>query len=761
MADFTFSVPDEVVGVVPKLDENNQQIVEAAVDPQIDDQIETEATPVIVESEQTSSVEPTYKTIVVGHGSFEIDSKATPEQIEAARFDYINNDINFYSGLDRQSGASWSATKAVGDALKPEDKLATLRKFYPDAMPFGEDNFVFTNDETGQVTLYNAPGFTLKDIAQFTREGSVAVGSALGGVFGAGGGLVVGSPTGPGALGTAAIGGTAGAIWGGAQTASVYDFLSQAFGETVRSESIVAKTGENLLQGLYAGAGESVGRVAIPAAISSVKKALGGGTAKSQIIYDTLVANNIKPTAGTITAGRGAGRLESALDQAAASATIMRNQIDEVIDGAQAASEKLASKIGQPVSQQQQGIKMQEAAQSAIEKFTVQQSKLETELAEKIGDDTLFSIDSIRGFYDELISASASMPRFTKRAFGDAKLLLDDIILDAAGNNGRIPYSEFRRVRTLLGEKMSDMTEGSGRTMYKRMYGHMTDDLKFGADSLGFGKMFDDAVDFTKSFKQEYDDFLNKIIDYDAPEMGYRFLMNSRKDGGTYFQKLKEQFTEEEWQDVSATIIQKMGYKNFGNEADEAFSTATFLNNWKSISLEAKKTLFSETRKGDALLEELNGLIDVFSALNKNARLAGHSNSGSVAHTLNLMNALGGNAGAVILGVIGFGAGVGPAAAALATTFIGGVVTPNVSARLITNPAFVKWLATSASVKTGKQAGEHMGRLIGISQANPEIASEIDEYILAIKNGITPINEPGRIPANTTMLEPENQGAAK
>jgi len=756
MADFTFSVPDEVVGVVPKLDENDQQIVEAAVDPQIDDQIETEATPVIVESEQTSSVEPTYKTIVVGHGSFEIDSRATPEQIEAARFDYINNDINFYSGLDRQSGASWSATKAVGDALKPEDKLATLRKFYPDAMPFGEDNFVFTNDETGQVTLYNAPGFTLKDIARFTREGSIAVGSTLGAVFGAGGGLVVGSPTGPGALGTAAIGGTAGAVWGGAQTASVYDFLSQAFGETVRSESIVAKTGENLMQGLYAGAGESVGRVAIPAAISSVKKMLGGGTAKSQIIYDTLVANNIKPTAGTVTAGRGAGRLESALDQAAASATIMRNQIDEVIDGAQAASEKLASKIGTPRSQQGTGEKLQVAAQSALEKFAVQQSKLETELAEKIGDDTLFSIDSIRGFHAELASSSASMPRFTKRAFGEMKLLLDDLIFDASANNGRIPYSEFRKIRTFFGAKMVDMGAGANRSMYKRMYGHMTDDLRFGADSFGFGKMFDDAVDFTKSFKQEYDDFLNKIIDYDAPEMGYRYLINSRRDGGTYFKKLQKQFTEAEWKDVSATIIQKMGYKNFGNEADEAFSVATFLTNWKSIAKEAKETLFLGMQDGPALEKSLDGLVKGFEAITKNSRLAGHSNTGSVAHTLNLMNALGGNAGAVILGVIGVGAGVAPAAAALATTFIGGVVTPNVAARLITNPAFVKWLATSASVKTGKQAGEHMGRLIGISQANPEIASEIDEYILAIKNGITPINEP-----DTTMLEPENQGAAK
>jgi len=795
MADFTISVPDEVVGVTPKTPVNDEQVVKpqrveeaapvVAADPTVENAVQEQqgermtleddwrmGRPFVMDENKkryaienaspeaatsVAPVEPTYKTIRVGHGSFNIDSRATSENIAKARQHYIETNANFYKNMDRTTGASWSATKAVGDAFKPEDKLATLRKFYPDALPFGEDNFIFTNQDTGKVTLYNVPGFTLKDTARFAREGSIAVGATLGGIWGVSAGLL----SGPGAPVVVPTAATAGAIWGGAQTASVYDFLSQAFGETVRSESLMARTGENLMQGLYAGAGESVGRVAIPAAISSVKKMFGGGTAKSQQIYETLISYNIKPTAGAVTAGRGAGRLESALDQAAASATIMRNQIDEVIDGAQAASEKLALKIGTPRSQQGTGVRLQVAAQSALEKFTVQQSKLETELAEKIGDDTLFSIDSIRGFHAELASSSVSMPRFSKKAFGEMKLLLDDLIFDASANNGRIPYSEFRRIRTFFGAKMADMGEGANRSMYKRMYGHMTDDLRSGADSLGFGQMFDDAVNFTKSFKQEYDDFLNKIIDYDAPEMGYRFLMNSRKDGGTYFQKLQEQFTEAEWKDVSATIIQKMGYKNFGNEADEAFSTATFLNNWKSISEEAKETLFLGMQNGPALQKSLNGLIDVFSALNKNARLAGHSNTGSVTHTLNLMNALGGNMGAVVLGVIGVGAGVVPAAAALATTFIGGVVTPNVAARLITNPAVVKWLATSASVKTGKQAGEHMGRLIGIRQANPEIASEIDEYILAIKNGITPINEPGKIPSNTTMLEPENQGAAK
>ena len=746
MADFTLTVPDAVIGVDTKPPVDNGQTADAATDaaaqPAVGKQVVEVAPAAITEvaaepQPPTATAEPSIKTINVGHGSFNIDSRATPEAIAAARQDYINTDIDFYAGMDRTTGASWGATKSVGDAFKPEDKLATLRKFYPDAMPFGNDNFIFTNPDTGKVTLYNAPGFTLKDVARYAREGSIMTGSALAGVATAGAALFTG-PVAPVAVPIAA---TAGAVWGGAQTASLYDWLSETLGGTVRSESLMARTGENLMQGLYAGTGEAVGRVVVPAAIGVVKKVLGGGTAKSQQIYETLIRNNIRTTAGAVTEGRGAGVIEKALDQAAASATRMRNQINEVIDGAQAASEKLAARIGTPRSQQGTGQAMQDAAQSALERFSAQQSKLETELGEKIGEDTLFSIDSIRGFYDELASMGKSMPRFAKRAFGDVKALLDDLIFDAGGNGGRIPYSEFRKVRSFFGEKMADMGEGANRSMYKRMYAHMTDDLKFGADSLGFGKMFDDAVGFTRGFKQEYDDFLNKIIDYDAPEAGYRFLMKSRTDGGTYFAKLQEQFTKEEWKDVSATIIQKMGYKNFGNEADDAFSVATFLTNWKSIAKEAQGTLFLGMGNGKALQKELNGLLDGFEALAANARLAGHSNTGAVTHTLNLMNALGGDFTKIVLGSLAISGNVGAAAATFAATFVGGVVTPNVAARLITNPAFVKWLAQGAAVQTGKQSGEHMGRLFGISQANPEIAADIDKYILAIRDGIMPANE--------------------
>jgi len=780
MAEFTLSVPDNIIGV-PPLGENQAEpsviepsviepsVVEPAIvnDPVVETAIAQDAPqeqqgrrmtleddwrmgpPYVMDENKkryaienvkpeaatpVAPVEPTYETVRVGHGSFQIDSNASQEAKNKALKNYIENDIDFYEGIDRESGASWSAQKAVGDSLRQGDKLAALRGFYPDAEPFGEENFIFTNPDTGKITLFNPPGFQVKDIARYGRPASIVVGSTLAGVAAGGGALF----TGPGAPVAVPIAATAGAVWGGAQTATFYDFVSEQLGGAVRTESVLARSGGALYEGLISGTGEAIGRVAVPAAMNVAARTFGGATEKSRIIYETLLRNNILPTAGTVT--RGGGRLEAALDQAAASATRMKNQIDEVIDGAQRAAEVLAAKIGVARTQQGTGIKLQEAAKSAIERFSEQQSKLETELGEKIGDDALFSIDSVRAFYDELQGLAETMPRFSERAYGEVMSYLDDIMYDAAQNGGRIPYSSFRQIRSHFGNKMADMTEGVNRSMYKRIYASMTDDLKFGADVRGLGAMFEEAVGFTRAFKSEYSDFLNKMVDLDAPEKGYRFLINSGKDGGTFFKKLQEQFTDAEWRDVSATIIQKMGYKNFGNEADEAFSVATFLGNWGKISDEAKDTLFAGMKDGPELRAGLNDLIVGFEAIAQSGRLAGHSNSAAVAHSLNLMNALGGNFTKMLLGAsaVTGTANVAVGATGAAVALVGGVVTPAVASRLITNPSFVKWLALGAKVRTGKEASAHIARLAAISQSNPEIAAEIDEYIFAIQNDIMP-----------------------
>lgn len=708
MADFTLTVPDELIGAQPK-----QQ-------PQ----------PAPVEQAPAPDQGPAeFEVIDVGGAEIEVQKGASPDAIKKAIQDYMGSP-DFYERIDRKRGAPARVRKMVGDAKTPEERLKTIRNVYQDAQPFGDDNFVFTDPESGRPTLYNPKGFDYGDVASISRETMIGVGSTLGAAFGGAGGFVAGVPTGPGALLTGAGGSMAGAGLGAATAATVYDYLAEKFGGTVYEGGIARRTAELATEASGAALGQGIGEVTLPAAAAGVKEMLGGGTAKSQAIFDTLQRFGITPAAGVVTSGKGAGRIESGLDQAAASATAMRSQIDEVMQQSQSAVEDIAAKVGKAKSQQGMGIAIQEASKNALERFAVEQTELETKLAAKIGEDRLFNIDALKALKGEIESFGGQMPGFSKQAYGDIMTKLAMITEDSKQYGGAIPYSAFRQIRTFFGQKMSDMTEGVNRSIYKRMYRAMTEDLETGASAVGAADDFKTAMEFTKGFKSEYDDVLNKMIDYDAPEKAYRFLLNSRKDGGTYFNKLREQFTKEEWSDVSATVIQKMGRKNFGNEADDSFSVSTFLTNWDGIADEAKDAIFTGVKGGKDLRQNLDELVGAFRSINASARMRNFSNTAGAAHTLGIMNALGSDVTKMLLGSAAIGGySPGMAAAGVAGTVVGGIVAPKVASRLITNPAFVKWLAEGPTVKTGQEVGGHMGRLWEIYAANPEIRDELSEFM--------------------------------
>jgi len=709
MADFTLTVPDELVGVQPKQPQPVPQPVEQAPSP-----------------EQGPAE---FEAIDVGGAEIEVQKGASPEAIKKAIQDYMGS-ADFYDRIDRKRGAPGRVRKMVGDAKTPEERLKTIRNVYQDAQPYGEDNFVFTDPESGRPTLYNPKGLDYGDVASVSRESMIGVGSTLGAAFGGAGGFVLGAPTGPGALLSGSGGAVAGAGLGASVTATVYDYLAEKFGGTVYEGGVSRRTADVLTEGAGAALGQGIGEVVVPAVVAGAKSMLGGGTAKSQAIFETLQRFGITPAAGVVTSGKGAGRVESALDQAAASATTMRNQIDEVMQQSQAAVEDIAAQVGKPKSQQGMGIAIQEASKNALERFAVEQAEIETKLAAKIGEDRLFNIDALKALKGEIEAFGGQMPGFSKQAYGDIMTKLAMITEDAKQYSGAIPYSAFRQIRTFFGQKMSDMTEGVNRSVYKRMYRAMTEDLEAGASAVGASSEFKTAMEFTKGFKSEYDDFLNKMIDYDAPEKAYRFLLNSRKDGGTYFNKLREQFTKDEWSDVSATVIQKMGRKNFGNEADDSFSVSTFLGNWDGIADEAKDALFTGVKGGKDLRQNLDELVGAFRSISASARMKNFSNTAGAAHTLGIMNSLGSDVTKMLLGSAAIGGySPGLAAAGVAGTVIGGVITPKAASKLITSPAFVKWLSEGPTVKTGQEAGAHMGRLGAIYEANPEIRDELAAFM--------------------------------
>ena len=89
------------------------------------------------------------------------------------------------SNIDEERGAPARIRTAVGASKKPDDKLATLKAYYPDAQPWGADNFVFTDPDTGNRTLYNPKGLDVGDVSENARMVFEFLGGSAGGAFAA------------------------------------------------------------------------------------------------------------------------------------------------------------------------------------------------------------------------------------------------------------------------------------------------------------------------------------------------------------------------------------------------------------------------------------------------------------------------------------------------------------------------------------------------------------------------------------------------
>jgi len=139
-----------------------------------------------------------------------------------------NSEINKLSmeeltdSVNTKKGASAKARLGVSVATTPEDKLATLRQFYPDALPvevfdpengvinFGAGNFIFTDPETNQLTTFDEDfrifGIPVPSARDFIDAGPLLA-EVGGGIAGAMVGGTTGTLTGPlGTVGGMAVG---------------------------------------------------------------------------------------------------------------------------------------------------------------------------------------------------------------------------------------------------------------------------------------------------------------------------------------------------------------------------------------------------------------------------------------------------------------------------------------------------------------------------------------------------------------------------
>jgi len=691
--------------------------------------------------------------------------------------------IDESDSVDTKTGAPIGIRAQVNAAQREEDRLATLQKFYPDAKPvelfdlengankFGDGNFIYTSPETGQLTLFDEDGggrffgLTLADLtADIAPEIVETIGAIGGGISGGIAGATAGTVATPG-FGTIA-GGTAGFIAGEGVGSSVareaYIRALDWFGETednrtgLETAADMAYTGTMnafagpILSKIWRGAKFVQGKVRLPKdglnktnkevldAFNSVAK---GGDPTSEVMAN--------PTVGMVTGSPLANMVEGGLEMMPTSTKIMRKAADDVIDQMTKENQRLAMEYGGIRSFDETSDLLLTSAQRVRDDYTKKVSGLYNDIGARIPEGTVSDGKSTANFIQQYIdeAGTATGKDYVNKALFQAQKVVDDAA------NGKLTYQRLKQFRsdTMKGIRSAESQGALGPedANVKKLIGHLTKDLYSLVDNaamkMGDSKLLDDYKVINNLVKDNNAigsdmAFINNVLKRGEADTSaaLRYAFAGAKDSGKRIRKLRNQFTQEEFDVLAGYQLGKMGIPGArvagmpdieeGMEAAEfitkkGFDPQVFVGNFGNLSQEAQQALFSGGKYND-LAPALNNLRTVSERVAATMRAqANPSGTGR-------RNAFLFTAAQVLPGIesLGQAAGVGSVA------FDFGFETlayPYLGAKLMTSPKYVNWLSKAVEIQAfdPMSMGQHIIRLGKIGAANPYIRDEIQATI--------------------------------
>lgn len=628
-------------------------------------------------------------------------------------------------GVDKRRGAPASVRAAVGAASTPQDRLTTIRKTYPDAQPYEDDNFIFADPKTKRPTLYNPPGLDFGDLPSIGPEIAESIG-------GTAGGLLTGALA-PITAGTSIMAVPAGIGGGAAAGRELYQQLAKALLGTEDTRSLphhLADTATTAgMNAVGARVGDLVGQGARGLFGPAVRNRLSAGG--RQAIQDAQSLGVDLPI-GAATGNRTIQTIEQGLFNTPGGAGPISNAYQNTVASVRDAADQLATRFGAKLQTKETvGGKIKAAAEGAADRFAARQKTLDAEIDRHIGASTPTAVNNVAAFRNQLAADLAAAPTSRKRALQAAIDRADEIIADAGG----LTFETLRKIRTDLGREL-DAPDVSGylpaaEAALRKLYGAIREDIRAAADAAGPAarralNVHDRYVRLNREVNLPV---LQKIADQDLDIKAFNYAMQGAKDGGERLASLRRQFRPEEWDVIASSVLGRLGRAKPGqqgaNELGEEvgdFSVATFLTNWNNLSPEAQNALWAGTRYAQ-LRDPLNTLVRVAERMVDSSKMANNSGTArSVGVALSGLTALN----------YLFTGGLGPA-----VTFTAfGLVGPNIAARLITNPGFVKWLAHSGApgvMRNPNGLASHVARLTVVAEANPEIRDAIGQFVDALR----------------------------
>ena len=696
--------------------------------------------------------------------------------------------------IDTKSGGDLAARAQVGAAQSEEDKLTTIRRFYPDALPvealdpqygaakFGSGNFVFTNPETGTLTLFDeetrlfgmpVPG-GLGDFADVGPEIAEFAGSIVGGSLAAGAAATATSPTVIGTIPAATAAFVAGEGIGSAAAREAYIGILDFFGETEDSR-IGAERMVDFSQtaALNAFAGPATSKI-----FSGLKWVAGAPIRYANNALDAPAKEALErmtragvsnPTLGQTTGSPLFNMMEKWYSIAPSSTKKMMEVANQTLTELQTSARNLATKYGGIRTTAEAADAMYLSAKEAKKRYRAQRDAMYNEVYEVVGKETSPATNILEWYTTNLAKSKEAV---SGPALAPAMDYASRMLREAG--EGTLTFDKIRGLRSSINEMLRDPSlvaalqreGGAGfdiKTQIEALSGMMQKDLDALIESAAARQvdMFDpktgakQASEIMKKYQEAQafvaknmaDDgditFLNNFLKKGKEDAvgALKYALSGTSDSAARLKKLKSLYTQEEFDVVSGYLLGKMGLPGSaglnpvelgdaiksGDEyiRNQGFSVTTFLNNFQGksgLSKEAQDVLFRGTKHAD-LQPALDDLIFTMNRINSTAaQMANPSGSGQLLYGAGTLSTVASEFGGLLSGT-GFEMG------------LGGLIAPAMGAKLFTNPSFVRWMSKGleTAAYNPKSFPQHVRRLLIISEQYPDLIEPIEALLQGLQ----------------------------
>lgn len=351
-----------------------------------------------------------------------------------------------------------------------------------------------------------------------------------------------------------------------------------------------------------------------------------------------------------------------------------------------------------------------EALQGGIGKFVKRfeetSKKLYDGVDTHIPKDMVVEAPNTVRFIGELTQEFADKPAMLQQlGLNKFSRLADDM-------QGGLSWNAMKDLRSSVGRAIGSKSgplEGLDKAQLRQVYGKLTEDMAAAAKQAGpkANAAWNRANKHYAAGARRIEGALDKTIKADSPERAFEAFVNMTKADRASsdvhrMRTIKKSMPKEEWDRVSASIIDRLGKAPAGqqNAAGEVFSPGKFLTEWNKMSPEAKSTLLSPSARN-----QLDKLARVSEGVKKANAERNFSNTGTVETWLAIV----------------FGMGVSPVTTA---TAVGGA---NLSARALTSERFLKaanraargdYKAMNAIAKGGTPYAQDAQTILRISAAD-------------------------------------------